>query len=76
VRRVAQSTDQMVMVVGYSTEVQQPMRATAVLGCHLHTHWAAPSGREQGRTASLHPDGQGKAYALATWWLVARTSPL
>jgi hypothetical protein len=57
--RVTQSTDQMVAVVPYSSEVQQPMHATAVLGCHPHTHWAALSNREQGRAASLHPEGQG-----------------
>jgi hypothetical protein len=55
--RVTQSTDQMVTVVPYSSEIQQPMRATAVLGCHPHMQWAAPFDREQGRAASLHPEG-------------------
>ena len=44
-------------VAPYSSEVQQPMRATAVLGRHPHTHWAASSDREQGRAGSLHPEG-------------------
>ena len=42
----------------YSSEVQQPMHATAVLGGHPHTRWAAPVDREQGRASSLHPEGQ------------------
>jgi hypothetical protein len=44
-------------VVAYSSEVQQPMRATAILSRHPHTHWPAPFDREQGRAGSLHPDG-------------------
>ncbi len=40
----------------YSSEVQQPMRATAVLGGHPHTRWAAPVDREQARASSLHPE--------------------
>jgi hypothetical protein len=40
----------------YSSQVQQPMRATAVLGERPHTRWAAPVDREQGRAAGLHPD--------------------
>jgi hypothetical protein len=42
----------------YSSEVQQPMRATAVLGERPHTRWAAPVDREQERAAGLHPEGQ------------------
>jgi len=42
----------------YSSQVQQPMRATAVLGERPHTRWAAPVDREQGRAAGLHPEGQ------------------
>jgi hypothetical protein len=49
--------------VQYSSGVQQPMRATAVLGCHPHTHQAAPFDREQGRAASLHPGGLGHVRA-------------
>ena len=37
----------MVTVVLYSSEVQQRMRATAVLGCHPHTHQAALFDHEQ-----------------------------
>ncbi len=44
-------------VVSYSSQVQQPIRATAVLGGHPHTRWAAPVDREQGRASSLHPGG-------------------
>jgi hypothetical protein len=44
-------------VVSYSSEVQQPMHATAVLGCHPRTHHAAPFDHDQGRAGSLHPDG-------------------
>ena len=44
-------------VVAYSSEVQQPMRATAILSRHPHTHWPAPFDREQGRAGSLHPGG-------------------
>ncbi len=46
-------------VVAYSSDVQQPMRATAILSRHPHTRWAASFGREQGRAGSLHPEGQG-----------------
>jgi len=48
----------MVTVVLYSSEVQQRMLATAVLGCHPHTHQAALFDHEQGRAHSLHPEGQ------------------
>ena len=47
-------------VVPYSSWVQQPMRATAVLGRHPHTLWAAPVDREQGRASGLHPEGQAR----------------
>jgi len=40
-------------VVLHGNEVQQPMRATAILGSHRHTRWAAPFDREQGRADSL-----------------------
>ena len=63
--RVTQSRDQMVTIVPYSSEIQQPMRATAVLGCHPHTYWAAPFDREQDRAASLHPEGLTTLAALA-----------
>jgi hypothetical protein len=49
------------LVVLYSSEVQQPMRATAILNRHPQTYYAAPFGREQGRSSSLHPDAQGLA---------------
>ena len=45
-------------VVPYSSEVQQPMRATAVMSGHPHTRWSAPVDREQVRASSLHPDAQ------------------
>ena len=44
-------------VVPYSSEVQQPMRATAIVGRHPHARCAAPLDREQGRADSLHPAG-------------------
>jgi hypothetical protein len=53
----------------YSSEVQQPMRATAVLGSHQHTRWAALFDREQGRAASLHPEGQGSSSLSSTPFL-------
>ena len=34
------------------------MRATAIVGTHPHTHYAAQSGRYQGRADSLQPEGQ------------------
>src|SRR5260370_36224830 len=51
------ATDQKLAVVPYSSEVQQPMRATAVLDRRPHMRWAAPGDREKGRAGSLHPDG-------------------
>jgi hypothetical protein len=47
----------MVAVVPYSCEIQQPIRATAVLGKRPHTHWAARLDREQGSARGMHPDG-------------------
>ncbi len=44
-------------VVSYGSQVQQPMRATAIVGSHPQTHCAAQFGREQGRAGSLHPGG-------------------
>lgn len=41
-------------VVPYSSEVQQPMRAMAILNGHLHMWRAAPLEREQGCAGSLH----------------------
>lgn len=43
------------------------MRATAVLGTHPHTHWAASFEREQGRACSLHPDGETSVRERATF---------
>lgn len=45
-------------VAAYSSEIQQPMRATAIMDGHQRTHKAASFAREQGRAASLHPDAQ------------------
>jgi hypothetical protein len=44
-------------VLPYSSEVQQPMLATAVLGKRPRTRWAALFDREQWRAGSLHPGG-------------------
>ena len=63
--RVTQSTDQTVAVVPYSSGVQQPMRATAVLGRCPQMRWTAPEDREQGRAGSLHPEGQ--CFVDQTW---------
>ena len=52
-------------VVPYSSEVQQPMHATAALGKHPHTHWTAQSNSDQGCAGSSHRGGQA---ALATFW--------
>lgn len=41
----------------YSTEVQQPARATAILSSHRHTNYAAPMPSEQERANGLHPEG-------------------
>jgi len=59
--RVTQSTEQMVTVAPYSSKVQQPMRATAVLSRHPRRHYAAPFDHEQGHASSLHPDGQPRS---------------
>ncbi len=45
-------------IVPYSSAVQQPIRATAVLGERPQSHWAARLDREQGRAAGLHPEGR------------------
>ena len=44
-------------VAAYSSEIQQPMRTTAILGRHQHPYWAAPLDRNQDRAGSLHPEG-------------------
>ena len=49
------------LAVPYSSEVQQPMRATAVLGGRPRMRLAGSVDREQGRASSLHPDGQGQS---------------
>ncbi len=41
----------------YSSEVQQPVRATAIMSLRPHTRNAVPLDREHGRADSLHPDG-------------------
>jgi hypothetical protein len=46
-------------VGSYSSEVQQPLRATAIMASRLHTNQAAPLDPEQGRAGSLHTEGQG-----------------
>jgi hypothetical protein len=48
----------LVPVMLYSSHVQQPMRATAIMDSRQHTHQAAPLGHEQGRAHSLHPEGR------------------
>ena len=48
----------LVSVTAYSSEIQQPVRATAALGKHPRTRQAGPSDREQRRAGSLHPDGR------------------
>jgi hypothetical protein len=42
----------------YSSEVQQPARATANLNGHRRTDYAAPMPPEQNRAGSLQPEGQ------------------
>jgi hypothetical protein len=49
------------VVVSYSSRVQQPMRAMAIMNGHQRTLQAATFGREQGRADSLHPDGFTRA---------------
>ena len=63
----------MVKVVPYSSEVQQPVRATAVLGCHPDTHQAAPFDREQTRASSFHSDGWPRWPALGCAAAAVRT---
>jgi hypothetical protein len=46
-------------VFPYSSWVQQPVRAMAILGSRLHTRQAARFDHEQDRAGSLHPEGQG-----------------
>ena len=50
----AKNGTEMVMI----GSVQQPRRATPVLGRHPRTHYAALFDHEQGRAGSLHPDGR------------------
>ena len=57
----------MVAVVPYSSEVQQPMRATAVLDGRPHMRWAAQRDREQGRAGSLQPDSRSRAAGDVRW---------
>ena len=45
-------------VVLYNSEIHQPVRAAAALSKHPRTRQAAPSGREQCRAGSLHPDAE------------------
>ena len=59
-------------IVPYSSEVQQPMRATAVLGKQPNGHWAAPFEREQGRARSLHPGGLAALTREATGRVAVR----
>jgi hypothetical protein len=63
----------MVTVTPYSSEVQQPMRATAVLGRHPRTHYATPFDHEQGRAGSLHPEGHAATNHLG--WIRSASSP-
>jgi hypothetical protein len=49
------------LVATYSSEIQQPVRATAALGKHPRTRQAGPSDREQHRAGSLHPEGHGQS---------------
>ena len=51
-------------VVSYSSQVQQPMRATAVLSGRLHTRRTAPVEREQAPAGGLHPDGMAGRHAV------------
>jgi len=44
--------------ISYSTGVQQPVRATAVMSSHPRMRHAAQFNCEQGRAGSLHPEGQ------------------
>ncbi len=51
------ATDQMVTIVPYSSEVQQPWRATAILGSRPHTRQAARFDHEQDRAGSYGSEG-------------------
>jgi hypothetical protein len=44
-------------VIPYSSGVQQPGRATAVLSRHPHTRWPAPFNHEQDRASSYGSEG-------------------
>ena len=46
---------------GPHSEVQQPMRAAAVLDCHPHTRWPAPFNHEQDRASSYGSEGRGNS---------------
>ena len=58
----------------YSSKIQQPVRATAALSKHPHTHWTAPLDHEQGRARSLHPEGH--LGSRADCWLAAVESEI
>ena len=45
-------------VTPYSSGVQQPGHATAVLSRHPHTRWPAPFNHEQDRASSYGSEGQ------------------
>jgi hypothetical protein len=47
------------LVVRYSSELQQPTHATAIMSGHPHTRQAGWLDSEQGRAGSLHPESQG-----------------
>jgi hypothetical protein len=52
--------------VPYSSEVQQPIHATAVLSTRPQTHYAAPLDRKQGSAGGLHPDADAVTIRLAS----------
>jgi hypothetical protein len=51
--------DPLVAVIPYSSWVQQPVRATAVLGRLPQPNYAALFDRKKGRAGSLHPGDHG-----------------
>jgi hypothetical protein len=61
--------------VPHSSEVQQPMRTTAVLGRHPRTHYAAAFGHEQGYASSLHPEGQRSVWTRCGPSVTSATDP-
>ena len=63
----------MVAVAEYSSETQQPMRATSTLGRHQHTRQAASFDPDQDRARSLHPDGWPRWPALGCAAAAVRT---